>query len=92
MRHNQVLQAMRGIAALVVVYGHAAGLTPPHLNAAFRYELVFQAKTAVVFFFVLSGFVIGGSVRRLRGESLWFGPYVVIRIARLVPIFAHPPC
>jgi hypothetical protein len=25
-RHNQVLQAMRGIAALVVVYGHAAGL------------------------------------------------------------------
>jgi len=86
-RHNQVLQAMRGIAALVVVYGHAAGLRPPQLNAAFRYELVFQAKTAVVFFFVLSGFVLGSSVRRLRGESLWFGRYVVIRIARLVPIF-----
>ena len=88
--HNQILQSMRGIAAMVVVYGHATYLVPMEANAAFRMEiLLFQAKTAVVFFFVLSGFVLGQSVRRLQcdGSPLWFARYVVIRLARLVPIF-----
>jgi peptidoglycan/LPS O-acetylase OafA/YrhL len=90
MGHNQILQSMRGIAALMVVYGHAAMLMPMQNNAAFTTEVVlFEAKSAVVFFFVLSGFVLGGSVRRLLSDGLplWFARYAIIRIARLLPIF-----
>ena len=81
---------MRGIAALMVVYGHAAMLMPMQNNAAFTTEVVlFEAKSAVVFFFVLSGFVLGESVRRLLSDGLplWFARYAIIRIARLLPIF-----
>ena len=90
MGHNQILQSMRGIAALMVVYGHAAMLMPMQNNAAFTTEVVlFEAKSAVVFFFVLSGFVLGESVRRLLSDGLplWFARYAIIRIARLLPIF-----
>jgi peptidoglycan/LPS O-acetylase OafA/YrhL len=88
-RHNQILQSMRGIAAMIVVYGHAMFLVPIEANALFVKEsLLFQAKTAVVFFFVLSGFVLWESVRRLQcdGSPLWFARYVVTRLTRLVPI------
>jgi len=81
---------MRGIAAMMVVYGHAAMLMPMQYNTAFTTEVVlFEAKSAVVFFFVLSGFVLGESVRRLisDGLPLWLARYAVIRIFRLVPVF-----
>jgi len=81
---------MRGIAAMMVVYGHAAYLMPMQTNAAFTTQVVlFEANSAVVFFFVLSGFVLGESVRRLvsDGLPLWLARYVIIRIARLLPVF-----
>lgn len=63
---------MRGIAAMFVVSGHATYLVPMEADAAFRMEI--QAKTAVAFCFVLSGFVLRQSVRRLQcdGSPLWF--------------------
>jgi peptidoglycan/LPS O-acetylase OafA/YrhL len=40
-------------------------------------------------FFVLSGFVLGESVQRLLSDGLplWLARYVIIRIARLLPVF-----
>jgi len=55
---NQILQSMRGIAAMMVVYGHAVYLMPMQTNAALTTQVVlFEANSAAVFFFfVLSGF------------------------------------
>jgi peptidoglycan/LPS O-acetylase OafA/YrhL len=88
--HNRLLQSMRGLAALMVLFGHALYLMPMELNSWFATQVViFEANSAVVFFFVLSGFVLGESVRRVAsgGSALWLGKYAVIRLARLLPVF-----
>jgi len=47
---------------------------PMQTNAAFTTEVViFEANFAVVFFFVLSGFVLGESVRRILSDGLPYG-------------------
>ena len=87
-KRNDLLQSMRGIAAIVVLFGHAAVLTTLNSWSHFS-DVVFQAHTAVIFFFVLSGFVLRDSVLRLRADGLplWFARYAVIRFGRLLPIY-----
>lgn len=87
-KRNDLLQSMRGIAALIVLFGHAAVLTASNSWSLFA-AVVFQAHTAVIFFFVLSGFVLRDLVLRLRadGSPLWFIRYAVIRFGRLLPVY-----
>jgi peptidoglycan/LPS O-acetylase OafA/YrhL len=93
------LQSLRGLAALTVALGHAA--TVPlagrieapdfHLRGSNALlaaaELLFQANTAVILFYVLSGFVLAGSLRRrpLPIASQTAG-FVIRRVGRIVPI------
>ena len=93
-QRNEQLQALRGIAAMCVTVGHcfttfAIGrIEEPsfHLgfgNAALAVgQLVFQPNTAVIFFYVLSGLVLGESLRRRPGYKT-FG---VRRLWRLLPV------
>jgi peptidoglycan/LPS O-acetylase OafA/YrhL len=92
-RHASRLQTARGIAALCVTFGHCCitfvngRIEEPtfHLsggNAVLAAgQLLFQANTAVIFFYVLSGLVLGESLRR-RPE---FVSFVVRRLWRLLP-------
>jgi len=69
---------------LMVVHGYAAYPMPTQTNAAFTTQVViFGGQLGRCFFFVLSGFVLGESVRRLLSDSLrlWPARYVLIRIA-----------
>jgi peptidoglycan/LPS O-acetylase OafA/YrhL len=74
--HSRRLQSLRGIAALCVAVGHgmtvmAAGrienpefaLRPGNAVLAAG-ELLVQPNTAVILFYVLSGFVLGEALRR----------------------------
>jgi peptidoglycan/LPS O-acetylase OafA/YrhL len=93
-QRNEQLQALRGIAAMCVTVGHcfttfAIGrIEEPsfHLgfgNAALAVgQLVFQPNTAVIFFYVLSGLVLGESLRRRPG----YKTFVVRRLWRLLPV------
>jgi peptidoglycan/LPS O-acetylase OafA/YrhL len=87
------LQATRGIAALCVTVGHCfttmvnGRIEEPTFqlsggNALLAAgQMVFQANTAVIFFYVLSGLVLGESLRRRPG----FGGFTIRRAWRLLP-------
>lgn len=75
----QLLDALRGVAALAVVW--------QHLGAVWHFEsIVPQCFLAVDFFFILSGFVIAHAYRdRLKNTLSPFG-FIAIRFIRLHPL------
>ncbi len=91
---------MRGIAALMVALGHSF-LILPHgaawvggpfgdfaADPSFLWLLPFQAGGAVIFFYVLSGFVLSQSLRR-HGEDLQWRSLLgfgLRRLGRLYPV------
>ena len=90
------LDAMRGLAALVVAIGHGRGLFFPSLtNALLAGETVEHAHAdpimgltlgheAVMVFFVLSGYLVGGSVLKSFAADRWlWSGYLVKRLVRL---------
>jgi peptidoglycan/LPS O-acetylase OafA/YrhL len=98
-KHDQRLQSLRGLAALTVVVGHclvtfkngrieepAFHLAPSNALLA-GLQVTVHANSAVVFFYVLSGLVLGESLRRSGMASLGqLGCFVVRRVFRLYPI------
>jgi len=89
-RHLAALDGLRGFAALVVVLRHSVGafdVSPATMQAIMLSPLVLlqNAVGAVQLFFVLSGFVLAGSVER---NPAWraLPQYFVRRLFRI-----HPP-
>ncbi len=82
--HIVELQSIRGIAALVVILGHATGYftSPPWIE---RWRGLINGHAAVMIFFVLSGYVLTLSLRdRLRGAEDVCAFYVK-RMFRIYP-------
>lgn len=90
---------MRGIAALCVAVGHSftvmsnGRIEEPHfaLRAGNAFlaagEILVQPNTAVVFFYVLSGFVLGEALRRRTSGGLrHVTAFAVRRLWRLLPV------
>jgi peptidoglycan/LPS O-acetylase OafA/YrhL len=79
------LESLRGIAALLVCVHHGmsvfAGNT--RLVAMDAMLFAFNSAAAVIFFFVLSGYVLGRALER-NGS---FVPYLTRRLFRLLPAF-----
>lgn len=80
------LETMRGIAALIVVFAHSRGAFKGSLavgeNLPQIFNVFFAGSSAVMFFFVLSGFVL--SRRFLENESFaYLGRSVLKRYFRL---------
>lgn len=81
--HFQILDALRGVAALIVLWYHcfegfAADVVTQHCNHGYL---------AVDFFFILSGFVIGYAYDdRLRSGVLSTGGFFKRRLIRLHPM------
>jgi peptidoglycan/LPS O-acetylase OafA/YrhL len=87
-----LLDLVRGSAALLVLLSHWRNyffvtfheLGPYRAVFAVPYALGLVGHEAVVVFFVLSGFFIGGSVRRALERGDWsFGSYLTHRLVRL---------
>lgn len=86
------LDAVRGAAALVVFLGHGRPLFLSSRLVAQGSAQLGEAGTprttlgheAVIVFFVLSGYFVGGSVlRNMRRGSFSWGPYLLQRLSRL---------
>jgi peptidoglycan/LPS O-acetylase OafA/YrhL len=96
--HNTKLQSLRGLAALSVAVGHAAICVPNALVETVPVtltnfpllvlRLLFQANTAVIFFFVLSGLVLGSSLKRSasRSRTEQYLGFLIRRLWRLMPV------
>jgi peptidoglycan/LPS O-acetylase OafA/YrhL len=90
--HLVHLDMLRGIAAVVVVVGHIRGfLLLDYANATQGSILVLpfyllggMGHQAVIAFFALSGFLVGGGALRIIQAGNWsFPQYLVVRLARL---------
>ena len=78
--HFYVLDAIRGIAALMVMLYH--------YNLAYHYKLQFNTYLAVDIFFILSGFVISHSYAEKLRQGMTTTAYIIRRLARLFPFAA----
>jgi peptidoglycan/LPS O-acetylase OafA/YrhL len=88
--HDQRLQSLRGLAALMVLVGHSRELLDYSLGYPLLPMLLGQQNSAVLFFYVLSGYVLGQSLRRGFDESAPFASlisFAVKRLFRLLPVF-----
>jgi peptidoglycan/LPS O-acetylase OafA/YrhL len=83
---SKPLHALRGIAALVVVFGHI--LEPVgRLDPTYKsYGPLFNSAAAVTFFFVLSGLVLTLSISRTTLSLDSYSRYAIRRIFRLLPL------
>src|SRR5262249_55305432 len=98
--HSVRLQSLRGLAAVCVAVGHAfTGMSNGRIEAPnfslrpgseliAAGEILIQPNTAVILFYVLSGFVLGESLRRHAAttEIRHLGGFAVRRLWRLVPV------
>src|ERR1700733_7768248 len=83
--HIDELQSLRGVAALIVAVSHMSSIysLPPMVRIAI--DAVCNAHASIVVFFVLSGYVLTGSLQR-RGLSLTsVEGFYVGRLFRLFP-------
>ena len=96
---SQFIHFARWIAATTVMLHHVSAIfvSVPDIMTARHNPLVYVwwfatpyifAHEAVVVFFVLSGFLVGGAVvGRRRQETPWLRSYVIDRIARIYIVF-----
>ena len=82
------LDLLRGLAALTVVFGHFAATFPALAwwSLPFQYgplSIFIAGHQAVVFFFVLSGFVL--SLPFQKGTPVSYNVYITKRILRIYP-------
>lgn len=79
--HYQILDGLRGVAAIIVVFFHLVEpLSSSHLD-----NVVNHGYLAVDFFFLLSGFVIGYAYDD-RWDKLTIGSFLRRRFERLQPL------
>src|SRR5262245_3727438 len=95
-RHWPFLDFVRFSGAVLVLVGHARGLLlvgiaqvdqPNPMIRAFYLVSGLQHE-GVLMFFIVSGFLVGGSIWRLMGEARFdLGAYLINRFARIYLVF-----
>ncbi|KAA5535074.1 acyltransferase [Taibaiella lutea] len=80
------LDSVRGIAALMVVFGHFINWKYGDYRSIKFASILFNGNDAVAFFFVLSGMVLSYPYVQL-GKKLDIGKFYVNRIFRIFPAF-----
>lgn len=87
MKHSryQAFDALRGVAAIAVLFHHAE--RELHLPELFAYGYL-----AVDFFFLMSGFVIAAAYEKRMRDGLSFAAFAWIRLERLWPMMALGAC
>jgi len=90
-----LIDAMRLLAAWLVLAGHARILTMVHAGEMpslssgqkFFYFLTAQGSSSVMVFFVVSGYLVGGGVLKDLRAGVWsFSKYAVARISRIYTV------
>jgi len=90
-QHSIVISALRSLAALQVLAAHLRGALFPSLRTLPDPTLWYQALAfvtgfshlAVMVFFVLSGWLVGGSLLNKLGEPRLLASYAIDRLTRL---------
>jgi peptidoglycan/LPS O-acetylase OafA/YrhL len=89
--HSVLISILRGLAALIVAAAHLRAAMYPGLHAVVDPPLWFKgfafftgfAHQAVIVFFVISGWLVGGSLLNRLGQPQALSSYAVDRLTRL---------
>jgi peptidoglycan/LPS O-acetylase OafA/YrhL len=81
-QHFQILDGLRGVAAISVVIFHFMEIAQPDYEKSF----IGHAFLAVDFFFCLSGFVIAYAYDNERLKEIGFATFLKLRLIRLHPL------
>ena len=89
--HSVLISLLRGLAALIVAAAHLRAAMYPGLHAIANPPLWFKgfafftgfAHQAVIVFFVISGWLVGGSLLNRIGQPQAIANYAVDRVTRL---------
>jgi peptidoglycan/LPS O-acetylase OafA/YrhL len=83
MKHYKELDSLRGLAALTVVMAHITGIigSLPIIVKLLPISIIFSAHQAVIFFFILSGFVL--TLPFVNGKHLQYSSFIIKRIFRI---------
>ena len=90
MQHLLSIQALRALAAVMVVFHHAqndAGRTAAEIGAPFARLFALPWAAGVDLFFVVSGFVMVFSSEKMFATPGGAGQFMSRRIARIVPLY-----
>lgn len=90
MQHLLSIQALRALAAVMVVFHHAqndAGRTAAEMGAPFARFFALPWAAGVDLFFVVSGFVMVFSSEKMFAAPGGAGQFISRRIARIVPLY-----
>src|SRR5665213_37380 len=89
--HSRLLTIFRGLAALEVFLGHTRNQFFPDYKAVAHPSLAFKvlivltgySPQAVILFFVMSGWLVGGTLYNRRHEKHILLDYIIDRMSRL---------
>ncbi len=89
-RFDPRLEAIRGLAALMVAVGHALVVYPVQdfaRTTTLALRTIFNGDSAVTMFFVLSGLVLGLGLQRMgRGNFRELSAFATRRVFRILPV------
>ncbi len=83
----ELIQALRGLAALLVVMFHTTELNHKNFHQDFLFNIFAFGSSGVDFFFVLSGFIIYFIHRFDVGQKNKLKPFLLKRLMRVYPMY-----
>jgi peptidoglycan/LPS O-acetylase OafA/YrhL len=85
--HLPVLDGVRGLAVLLVVFFHTTHLSADNAMGRATWWLAGAGWTGVDLFFVLSGFLITGILWEAKGQPFYFRNFYMRRFLRIFPLY-----
>jgi peptidoglycan/LPS O-acetylase OafA/YrhL len=85
--HLPVLDGVRGLAVLLVVFFHTTHLSADNAVGKATWWLAGAGWTGVDLFFVLSGFLITGILWEAKGQPFYFRNFYMRRFLRIFPLY-----
>ncbi|MCP3142929.1 acyltransferase family protein [Pyxidicoccus xibeiensis] len=85
--HLPVLDGVRGLAVLLVVFFHTTHLSAGSAVGKATWWLAGAGWTGVDLFFVLSGFLITGILWEAKGQPYFFRNFYMRRFLRIFPLY-----
>lgn len=82
-----VIQALRGVAALLVVFYHGVGYQPRSKESGVEHVFSMVGASGVDLFFMISGFIMVYATRNAIGGFSDTCTFLIKRIARVFPVY-----
>lgn len=81
------LDSSRGIAAFVVLLAHTIKTFAPIKYDLFPLNILWDSEAAVLYFFILSGFVLNESLDKKKLSLSTYSKFILRRVLRIYPAF-----